>query len=73
MQTKMPVNIARTVTSVTKEKANGKKLILQKYLYYNLCRPIVVYGVSAAVSVLLIKLKPKLLDLLFKKKFYRKM
>lgn len=43
------------------------------YLYYNMCRPIVVYGVSAAVSVLLIKLKPKLLDLLFKKKFYRKM
>mgnify|MGYP000332081801 CR=1 FL=1 len=30
MRIKMPAGIAQTETSVTKEKANGKKLILQK-------------------------------------------
>ena len=32
MQTKMRVNIARTEINVTREKANGKKLILQKII-----------------------------------------
>lgn len=35
MRIKMPAGIAQTETSVTKEKANGKKLILQKISWRN--------------------------------------
>lgn len=38
MQTKMRVSIARTEINVTREKASGKKLILQKISWRNLVK-----------------------------------